>query len=57
MRQAILLPEMVQAGAETYLEMRGRGRLHATEIAVAIYLAMEAIREIAEMQQDDATVH
>mgnify|MGYP001617718477 CR=1 FL=1 len=56
MREAYLLPEMVQAGAEAYIEVNAR-HLMATESAVAIYLAMEAIREIAELKQENATVH
>ena len=56
MRGAYLLPEMVQAGAETVIECHQR-RLGNTEIAVAVYLAMEAIREISELKQENATVH
>ena len=56
MREAVILPEMIQAGAEAYLECKNR-RYQATQIAVAVYLAMEAIREIAEMRQDNETVH
>lgn len=56
MREAYLLPEMVQAGAEAYVECRER-QLRDVDIAVAVYLAMEAIREIAELKQENATVH
>lgn len=55
MRQAVLLPEMIQAGAEAFMECRSHH--NPAEVAVAIYLAMEAIREIAEIEQDNETVH
>ena len=56
MRPAILLPEMVQAGAEAYAECYAR-LYPPTDIAVAVYLAMEAIREIYEMRDTPETVH
>lgn len=56
MRTAYLLPEMVQAGAETVIECSQR-RIGATEVAVAVYLAMEAIREIAELKRENETIH
>ena len=56
MREAYLLPEMVMAGAEAYIEVNNK-KLLASESAVAIYLAMEAIREIAELKQENSTVH
>ena len=56
MRTAVLLPEMIQAGVEAYSECRAR-QYESYDIVIAIYLSMEAIREISDMRKQYETVH
>lgn len=52
----VLFPEMVRAGAEALKEERDRGS-DEIETATAVYLAMEAVRQIAVLQFRQGTVH
>lgn len=49
-------PAMLAAGAEAVEDCRKRS-LGDTEIALAVYLAMEAIREITTLRDEYETVH
>ena len=46
--------EMIEAGAETLLEFKGAQ--HASEVVIAVYMAMSAVRELQKAKIKD-TVH
>lgn len=56
MSEVFIFPEMLEAGVEALLECRNRD-LPEDEMVVAIYLAMEAIREIRVMRTGSGLVH
>lgn len=56
MSEVFILPEMLAAGVEALQECRIADR-GDEETAVTVYLAMEAIREIAIMREEAGRVH
>jgi hypothetical protein len=53
--ELVVWPEMLEAGMEALIECRGR-ELKDEDICLAVYLAMEGIREIRAMRTA-GTVH
>ena len=53
--EAVIFPEMLQAGVEAMAECKSRN-LTPYETAIAVYLAMRAVEEIAAMRGQE-TVH
>ena len=51
-----ILPEMLAAGVEALAESKKK-RLDKGNTAIAVYLAMRAVEEIARMKQAEETVH
>jgi hypothetical protein len=52
-----ILPEMLDAGVEAYLECKHR-KLGPEDTAISVYLAMEAIKQIALMRRRaEETIH
>jgi hypothetical protein len=49
--EILILPEMLEAGVEALTEARSQG-LADHETAAALYLAMEAVREIFVMRNN-----
>lgn len=49
MNETVILPEMLQAGLEALAECKKR-KFNARDTVIDVYLAMEAIREIAAMR-------
>lgn len=56
MTEVVILDEMLIAGMEALRECRKR-HLKDADICVAVYLAMEAIREIADARRPQESVH
>lgn len=55
MSEAVIFPEMLQAGVEAMAECRSR-KLTQYETVIAVYLAMKAVEEIAIMRGEE-TLH
>ena len=53
MSEVVILDEMVVAGIQALTECRRR-RLGSAEIAVAVFLAMRAVEELAYMRQPES---
>lgn len=56
MMEVAILPEMVLAGMEALAESKVR-ELSADDTAIAVYLAMEAVRQVAILKSADRIVH
>ena len=56
MTEVVILEEMLEAGVEAYDECRKR-KLGPADVCVAVFLAMRAVEEIAQMRIPEATVH
>lgn len=56
MNETVILPEMLSAGMEALAECEQR-EFNKHDTVIAIYLAMEAIREIAAMRKRYESVH
>jgi hypothetical protein len=54
--ETVILPEMLEAGVEALTECRKR-KLGDLDVAIAVYLAMRAIEEIATMRAESRSVH
>lgn len=55
-REVVMLPEMLEAGMETLEECRLKGA-SSEDVCIAVFLAMRAIEEIAEMRRANESVH
>lgn len=56
MSETVILPEMLQAGMEALAECRRRG-LDDEDVAVAVYLAMSAVYQMAALSESSQTRH
>lgn len=56
MNETILLPEMVHAGVEAWREAEIQ-EFDVVQSVVAIYLAMAAVKAIAEMRRPQESIH
>lgn len=56
MNEAVILPEMLEAGTEALTEAKQK-QFSPHETVVTIYLAMRAIEEIASMRRRYEAVH
>lgn len=54
--EVVIFPEMITAGEEAFREGKSSG-LDDAQICLVIYLAMEAVREIALLRTTTETVH
>lgn len=56
MSEAVILPEMLQAGIEALSECEARAFTNVDTV-IAVYLAMVTVLEISEMRKQVETVH
>lgn len=56
MSETVILPEMLSAGIEALVECEARD-FNNHDTVIAVYLAMEAIREISVMRRHYESVH